>query len=315
LTARGPARLDLAPLVTPVVDGTVLVPFVELEFTHGLGPPPGRYLVRGPGSTPPAPAPATGAAPALPIGSADVLLVRVDQAPAARSPLLRRSRPRQVEPGGPPAEVPVYVAALLFATRAFDERAGADAALARWRADAASAEPLVQEALAVLNRAVRAYRAAAAHPYVVEVTRADARAVRIGHGGADLVRGEWEDAVVLPAPQGSRLGRAARLRPTEIVADVLAGRGSILDGEDVLLRAVLDIEQGRPDAAAGQLELAIALLIGEPGGPGPALHEAGERSTRMREQLRDGHDREAALAELSAVAAEVGEAVDAWRAG
>jgi hypothetical protein len=295
------------------VDGNVLVPFVELEFTHGLGPPPGRYVVRAPGSTPPAPAPA-GVAPTLPIGSADVLLVRIDQAPAARRPLLRRPRPQQAEPGGPPAEVPVYVAALVFATRAFGEPAAADASMARWRADAASAEPLVSEALVVLNRAVRAYRAAAADPYVVEVTRADARAVRIGHGGADLVRGDWEDALVLPSRR-SRLGRAASLRPTEIVADVLAGRGSILDGEDVLLRAVLDIEQGRPDVAAAQLELAVRLLVDDPAGPGSRLQGFDERAVRVRERLGDEQTREAALAELSAVAAEVGEAIDAWRAG
>jgi hypothetical protein len=298
-----------------VVDGNVLVPFVELEFTHGLGPPPGRYVVRPPGSTPPAPAPPAGVAPTLPVGSTDVLLVRVDEAPAARRPLLRRPRQPQLEAGGPPAEVPIYVAALLFATRAFGERAAADASLQRWRADPASAEPLVHEALVVLNRAVRAYRAGAADPYVVEVTRGDARAVRIGHGGAELVRGEWEDAMVLPARQAARLGRAARLRPAEIVADVLAGRGPVLDGEDVLLRAVLDIEQGRPDVAAAQLELAVRLLGDEPRGPGPRLEVLGERCAGVREQLGDTQTREAALAELSAVAAEVGEAIDAWRAG
>jgi hypothetical protein len=298
-----------------VVDGNVLVPFVELEFTHGLGPPPGRYVVRAAGSEPPASVPPAGVAPTLPVGSADVLLVRIDQAPAARRPLLRRSRPAQVEPGGPPAEVPVYVAALLFATRAFDDHPAADAAMAGWRADGASAEPLVHEALVVLNRAVRAYRAAAADPYVVEVTRADARAVRVGHGGADLVRGDWDDAVALPAQQASRLGRADRLRPAEIVAAVLAGRAPILDGEDVLLRAVLDIEQGRPDVAAVQLELAVRLLLDEPAGPGSRLPWGRDRATGVRERLGDEQTRAAALAELRALAAEVGEAIDAWRAG
>lgn len=298
-----------------MVDGNVLVPFVELEFTHGLGPPTGRYVVRAPGSTPPAPAPSSGVAATLPVGSTDVLLVRVDGAPAARRPRLRRSRPPQVEAGGPPAEVPIYLVALLFATRAFDDRAAADAAMGRWRADPASAEPLVREAVAVLNRAVRAYRAAAADPYVVEVTRDDARAVRIGHGGADLVRGDWEDAMVLPAPQARRLGRADRLRPTEIVADVLAGRGPVLDGEDVLLRAVLDIEQGRPDVAAVQLELAVRLLADEPAGPGSRLLGLCDRGAGVRERLGDERTRPAALAELSALATELGEAIDAWRTG
>jgi hypothetical protein len=306
---------SLARRAMPVVNGNVLVPFVELEFTHGLGPPPGSYVVRAPGSTPPAPAPSSGVAPTLPVGSTDVLLVRIDAAPAARRPVLRRSRAPQVEAGGPPAEVPIYVAALLFATRAFEGPAAADGAMERWRSDPAGAEPLVQEAVAVLNRAVRAYRAAAADPYVAEVTRDDARAVRIGYGGADLVRGDWDDAVVLPPTRASRLGRAAQLRPAEIVADVLAGRAPVIDGEDVLLRAVLDIEQGRPDVAAVQLELAIGLLAGEPAGPGSRLDGLRERCAGVRERLGDVQSRPAALAELSALATEAGEAIDAWRTG
>jgi hypothetical protein len=139
--------------------------------------------------------------------------------------------------------------------------------------------------------------------------------VRIGHGGADLVRGDWDDALVLPALEAARLGRADRLRPTEIVAAVLACRASILDGEDVLLRAVLDIEQGRPDVAAAQLELAVGLLREEPAGPGSRLAGIRERATDVRERLGDEQTRATALADLSALATEVGEAIDAWRAG
>lgn len=301
-----------------MVDRGVLLPFVEFEFTHGLGPAEGRYVVRPPGSSSApvaSPGASTGVVPTLPVGSADVLLVRVDEAPAARRPLLRRGRPTPAAPGEPPAAVPVYVVSLLFATRAFEQRAAAVAAMEQWRADAASARPLVDEALAVLNRAIRAYRAAAADPYVVEVTRGDARAVRVGFGGADLVRGEWDDAVVLPASRGPRMGRAERLRPTEIVADVLAARKTILDGEDVLLRAVLDLEQGRSDVAAAQLDLAVQLLLAEPAGPAPRLDGLAERMRGARARLGDPGAREQALAELSTVAAGIGEAIDAWRAG
>lgn len=291
-------------------------PFVELEFTHGLGPPAGRYVVRAPGDRPAAaPAAAIGVVPTLPAGSTDVLVVRVEAASGARRPLLRRARAKSALPDEQPGDVPLYLVGLLFATREFADDRAAAAALAGWRAEPETTAPLVDEAVTVLNRAIRAYRAAAADPYVVEVTRADARAVRVGYGGQGLADGAWDDAVVLPPPVRSRGDRAARLRPTEVVADVLAGRRDVLEGEDVLLRAVLDLEAARPAAAARQLAVAVDLLVAADRGPGDRLADTPARARELCARLAgDGADT-AAVAELSTLATTVGEAVDAWRGG
>lgn len=292
-----------------------MFPFAELEFTHGLGPPAGRYVVRAPGARPETAVSAKGVVPTLPAGSTDVLLIRVETAVGARRTLLRRARARPAVPDEPAADVPLYLVSLLCATRSFGDHAAATAALAEWRADPGSAAPLVDEALSVLNRAIRAYRAAAADPYVVEVTRDDARAVRVGYGGQALADGAWDDALVLPGPARPRANRATRLRPTEIVADALAGRTTVLEGEDVLLRAVLDLEQGRPGAAARQLELAVDLLVAAPDGPAARLADAPARARALRTRLADPGTSDDAVADLSALAAGVGEAIDAWRGG
>lgn len=253
--------------------------------------------------------------PTLPAGSADVLVVRAEERSRARRPRLRRPRPTPVEAGDPAAPVPLYVALVLYATREFGDRREADAALAGWQEDAARAAGLVDEAVAVVNRAIRAYRAGAADPYVVEVTRADARAVRVGFGGQSLAAGEWDAAIVLPPAATPRATRADRLRPTEVVADALAGRTRVLDGEDVLLRAVLDIEQGRPDVAARQLALAVDLLLEAQDGPAARLSDAQARAAGVRTALAQDGGHEDAVAQLAELARDIGEAIDAWRAG
>ena len=64
----------------------------------------------------------------------------------------------------------------------------------------------VDSAVAVLNRALRAHRAATADPYVAEVSRERALVVRIGYGSGDEVAdGRFGEAVELP-----RSGPAAR---------------------------------------------------------------------------------------------------------
>ncbi len=301
-----------------MVDDGVLLPFVELEFTNGLGPAEGRYLVRPPDADPvarTAAAPGSGIGPTVPVGSADVLLIRVEGGAPASSRWAGRGRARRIEGAAAPAPVPLYRAALLLGTRAYPDRRAAAAELDGWRQRPQDAAPLVDAALAVLNRAVRAYRAAAADPYVVEVARGDARAVRVGYGGEPLSRGAWDDAVQLPDDRPRRAPRAERLRPVEIVADVLARRREVLDGEDVLLRAVLDIEQGRPRVAAAQLALAVALLRDAREGPGARLYGIDARVEALRRGLAGGQPEGASCEELNALAREVGEAIDAWRAG
>jgi len=292
----------------------MLFPFVELVFTHGLGPAAGRYVVRDPHApSPPAAGTPSVVGRLLDPGSADVLVVRVDGAPPGRRSIGPR-RPAPVASDAQPLDVPLYVATLVFGTRAFPDDAAAQQALATWRDDVTVARGLAGEALAVLNRAVRAYRAAAADPYVGEVVDGDPRTVRVGYGGPAVIDGEWIAALDLPPLRGPRVARAEQLRPVGLVADVLAGRSSILDGEDVLLRAVLDLEQGRPAVAAAQLVLALELLGTEPGLPAERLEalaaQARDASARLAVPELAGEARD----ELAAAMAAAGDLIDRWHA-
>lgn len=280
-------------------------PFVQLEFSHAIGPEPGRYVVAGGTSD------AVGQGSGPPVGhgsepqSRDLLIVAVEQAPIPRR-LLRRRRPRPVS-SSPPSPVAVLLATHVRAGRPLDDAAQGDALLSAWNDDGRELDAVVARALAVVNRAIRAHRAATADPYAVEVTRADARAVRIGHGSAqELHDGGWSAAFELPAPRATR-ARHADLRPMETVAAVLGGRIAILDGEELVLRAVLDLEQRRPAAAAAQLRAALEVLRGElpdgtlrpdlaPAGSDPealgaAAHELLDViATRRAAALREGAD-------------------------
>jgi hypothetical protein len=141
----------------------------------------------------------------------------------------------------------------------------------------------------VLNLAIRAYRAGAPDPYTVEVTRRDARRVRIGYGTTEEVQdGLWQEAVELAPPLRSRPKRVERLRPSEAVAAVLAGRGEVLEAEDLLMRALIDLDQGRTRAAAHQAAAAMRLLPGELGsrpGIGGLDLESVARSAQRTEEL------------------------------
>ena len=119
----------------------------------------------------------------------------------------------------------------------------------------------IRDGLAVINRAIRAYRVGARDPYVTEIDRRAARAVRVGFGTTEgLPDGNFIRAAELPPPLGGRSTRTERLVPAESTADILAGRAELLDGEDLLLRVYIDLDHGRPAAAAVQLRAALELL-------------------------------------------------------
>jgi hypothetical protein len=244
-----------------------LLSFVQLEFTYAVGPPPGRYVV-----TPldgehdeeaeERPAPyidITGITRAA--GSADVLVIGTFSAPPAR--FFRRHTkvaPDEEEP------VPLSLATLIHATKPLSEREAATL-LEGWREQRERQAPLVDRALAVLNTGICAYRAAASDPYVTELTREDARAIRLGYGAAEEVyRGEWQAAIPAAAPKGRRRRRASSpevLAPATAVGAALSGAARISEGEQVLLRAQLDLAQGRARAAALELRSAAELLAAE----------------------------------------------------
>ena len=118
----------------------------------------------------------------------------------------------------------------------------------------------VESALAVLNRALRAHRAAAADPYVAEVSRERALVVRVGYGSGDeLANGRFTEARELPRP-GRRVKRSMEA-PEERFAALLGGREEIHPAEELVLRARADLNAGRPAEAALQCRVAIEALL------------------------------------------------------
>lgn len=125
----------------------------------------------------------------------------------------------------------------------------------------------VEEGLRLLNRALSAQRAASGDPYVHELSRERALAVRVGYGsGEQLAEGEWLEARELEpgAPaRGRRAHREADLRPQERVAAVLGGREQLDVCETMLARARLDLDAGRRREAALQLRVGVEALLVE----------------------------------------------------
>ena len=178
--------------------------FVQFEFTHAIGPSAGRYVVSGPdGAAQPADeldrrARLTGVT--MQAATADVLAITVvPAAPARRQPLRRRAR--AADPDEPAAEVPLLLVTFIRGTAPLAGKREADAILRALANDEEAQQAWVADGLAVVNRAIRAYRAGAGDPYVTEVAQRDARAVRIGYGSTDDVpSGRFDRAVRLPPP-------------------------------------------------------------------------------------------------------------------
>jgi hypothetical protein len=261
--------------------------FAQFEFAWPLGPDDGRYLLR----------PAAGAEPT------HVLVLATLGATQRR--LLSGRRPRSAEPEPEPEPVATARATVILAERLGSEEAG-DA----WLRGAGRSDAHVTEALAALNRALHAYRTAAAEARVREVTRDDALVVRVGYGaGEQVAEGRWTAAVALPPPRHRRR-RVAALRPQERLAATLAGRATPMACEELALRARWDLDHGRPREAALQLRVALEAGIAELDRAGAGVAGVPERVEELR-GFREtvGAAANAALAgELSSEQAEAVEA-------
>jgi len=237
--------------------------FVQFEFTHALGPTVGRYVVtpvRGLRAEPAAQPSIVGTT--LPAGAADVLVIAERGARAGRWRLRRKAR--FVDPAGEPDEVVLQLASYVESTAPVADVGAARSRLTEIAGSDEQQDHWVHEGLELLNRAIRAHRAGSRDPYVVEVARRDARRVRIGYGTIDEVRdGRFTEAVDVPPPPGSRAPRSTMLAPSEAVADALTGRLDVLECEDLLLRAYLDLDHGRTRAAVHQVSAALALVVAE----------------------------------------------------
>jgi hypothetical protein len=172
-----------------------------------------------------------------------------------------------------------------------DPLAGAERAAA-WLSGAGETE--LADGLVVLNRALHAYRIAAADPQAHGVGRHDALVARLGYGaGEQVADGLWTDAreLIDPAPRRRRSRiPAAQAR----LAALLTGRHPALACEELALRARLDLDEGREREAALQVLIALDAARAElPGDPAaPALEQ------RVQE-LHELHEGVAAAAQAA----------------
>jgi hypothetical protein len=147
--------------------------------------------------------------------------------------------------------------------------------------------------VAVLNRALHSFRLASADPHVHGIGRRDALVARLGYGaGEEVADGLWTDARELIDAGRHRRRRipAAQAR----LAALLTGRDVPLACEELVLRARLDLDEGRMREAALQvlaaLDAALAELVAEP--------TAAALAERI-EELRGLHDGVAAAAQAA----------------
>jgi hypothetical protein len=127
----------------------------------------------------------------------------------------------------------------------------------------AAGETELAGGLAVLNRALHAYRLATADPLVHGVRRADALVARLGYGGGEQVAdGLWTDARELIDP-GPRRRRSRVPAAQARLAALLTGRLLAPACEELALRARLDLDEGREREAALQLRIALDAALAE----------------------------------------------------
>ena len=247
-------------------EGATPFGFVQLEFGFLLGPPDGRYLVR----------------PGPDHELEAVLVLGTLGAPQRR--LVGGRRPREIE-AAEPAPVPT-ARATVVRPEPFRSLEQASAWLEQRRRDSDAAEAELGRALGVLNRALRAQRAAAADPYVAEVAAERALALRIGYGdGESVASGRFREAIELAAA-GRRRARRSMEAPEERFAALVGGREQALPAEEHVLRARADLNAGRPREAALEARVALESLLHD--GGDPSLHDQRERVSQAASDALEG---------------------------
>jgi hypothetical protein len=261
--------------------------FVQLEFPWELGPEDGRYLLRRGGAEAAqaeerltqtqaeewhaeerltqtqAEERLTLYADAEQVAGEPEHVVVLRTLSAARPSWIRpRSERRRkvalADPQNEAAPVPITRATVIDPHSLGEERAAQ-----AWLEGCAD-EREAQRAVRTLNRVLWAHSIATADPYTRELAPAQALVVRAGWGSGDQVAaGHWEAARELTwkLRRGGR--HSAALRPQERLAALLSGREVALLCEEPTLRARRDLEGGRIQLAALELEQAYALAVEE----------------------------------------------------
>ncbi len=130
-----------------------------------------------------------------------------------------------------------------------------------------TADVLVADGVALLNRAQHAQALAAGDQHAQALTPERAAAVRIGYGsGEETAAGRYAAAREIDVWSSSASRRRRRqedLRPQERVAALLGGRERPGACETLLLRARADFDAGREREAALQLRIGLDALLAE----------------------------------------------------
>lgn len=256
--------------------------FAQLDFAGTLSLSDGRYLERD-------------------ANEEQVLVIRTLGAPP--TPHKRRRRAKGIDPEPAPAPLPLARATAIRAFAPFADAAAAQ----RWLDEVTEAEEtadeIVADAVALLNRALHAQWVAAAAEHSQELTPERAVAVRIGFGaGEEVADGRFtaaREVDVWATGASRRRRREAGMQPQERVAAVLGGRERLDICETLLLRARADLDAGRKREAALQLRVGLEALLAELGdSPGDDGH------TEDVELLRENR-REAGAAANAALAGEL----------
>lgn len=192
-----------------------------------------------------------------------VLVIKTIGAPAP--PRRRRRRPRDAD--ADPSPLPLSRATAIRAATPFASENEAR----RWLDEATEAEEtadlLVAEGIALLNRALHAAAVAAGDPHGQTVTAERSIAARLGIGdGEQVADGRYAEAREIDVWAGGASRRRRReedLRPQERVAAVLGGRENLDACETLLLRARADLDAGRDREAALQLRVGLEALLVE----------------------------------------------------
>jgi hypothetical protein len=197
-------------------------------------------------------------------------------APRPRRRAGRRSKP--VEPGDA-EETPVT--RLTVTGEKLDDPSQGTAWLKEMMGSGGKGAEEVRTATRIVNRALSALRAEARDPLVQDIGASKALAVRLGHGTGDqLADGRWTEAKELARP---RRGRLDDVDPQTRVAAVLAGRDEVHPAETLMLRARLDVQQGRRTEALYGLRAARAALQEQ---PGPRQKELIKELAAVEEKLK-----------------------------
>jgi hypothetical protein len=195
-----------------------------------------------------------------PEGPLDAVLV-LGTLGAAERRRLRGRRARPVE-GAEPEPVPTSRATVVR-PEPFGSREEAGAWLEGLRVNDSAMKGELDRALQILNRALRAHRAAAADPWLGEVSEERALVARIGYGrGEAIAEGRYGEALELPRAGARRVKRSMEA-PEERFAALLGARSEALVGEELVLRARADLAAGRPREAALQARVALEALVAE----------------------------------------------------